>query len=343
MIEEIKKIKQRMGEDLLILAHHYQTDEIVALADSVGDSLKLAKVAEANKRAKYIVFCGVHFMAETADILTNDEQIVLLPEKDAGCPMADMADEKTAEKCLERLENEFGKGNILPVTYVNSKAEIKAFCGRLGGTVVTSGNAPAILKWALSQGKTVLFLPDQNLGRNTCVDLGVGLENMALYNQIHDELYFDCNKEEVKCVLWGGYCHVHHFISDETYESMRKAHPDYKIIVHPECRYEIASKADGKGSTEYIINQVKDAPSGSKFIIGTEKNLVDRLIKNNPDKEILILDTNSKCRNMNKINLDNLYETLAEIEEGNFKRQIRVDKQTAKDAVKALNKMLELS
>lgn len=343
MTEEIKKIKERMGEDLLILAHHYQSDEIVSLADSVGDSLKLAKTAEANKRAKYIVFCGVHFMAETADILTDEGQRVFLPEHDAGCPMADMADRVSAERCLERLENEFGKDSVLPVTYVNSKAEIKAFCGRLGGTVVTSGNAPRILDWALKQNKLVLFLPDQNLGRNTCVDLGVKLENMAVYNQIHDELYYDCKKEDVRCVLWGGYCHVHHFITDETFQSMRKAHPDYKIIVHPECRYEIACAADGKGSTEYIINQVKNSPSGSKFIIGTEKNLVDRLIKNNPDKDILILDTNSKCRNMNKINTENLYETLLEIEAGNFTRQISVDRLIAKDAVKALDKMLELS
>lgn len=343
MINEIKKIKEEMGEELFILAHHYQTDDIVALADAVGDSLKLAQTAKLNKRAKYIVFCGVHFMAETADILTEDSQRVLLPEADAGCPMADMADRASAEKCMTLLSEEFGENKILPITYVNSKAEVKAFCGKYGGTVVTSGNADRILKWGLGENKIVLFLPDQNLGRNTAYDLGVKLEEMALYDQIRGKLCYSCKKEDVKIVLWGGYCHVHHFIMDETFDLARRTYPDYEIILHPECRYDIAERADGKGSTEYLINRVKNAPAGSKFIVGTEKNLVDRLIKNNPDKDIKILDSKSICRNMNKITAENLFETLEDIKAGNFSKQVTIDKETAAQAVKALDRMLSLS
>ncbi len=343
MINEIKKINEEMGSEVFILAHHYQTDDIVSVADAVGDSLKLAQIAKQNKEAKYIIFCGVHFMAETADILTEDYQRVLLPAKDAGCPMADMADRASAEKCMAQLTEEFGEGKILPITYVNSKAEVKAFCGNYGGTVVTSGNADKILKWGLAQNKIVLFLPDQNLGRNTAADLGVSLDEMALYDQTRDKLYYSCKKEDVKIVLWGGYCHVHHFITDETFDEARVNFPDYKIILHPECRYKFAENADGKGSTEYLINQVKNSPAGSKFIVGTEKNLVDRLIKANPDKDIKILDTKSVCRNMNKVSAENLYETLEEIKEGNFSRQVSVDSKTAEDAVKALDRMLSLS
>ncbi|MCD7854602.1 MAG: quinolinate synthase NadA [Clostridiales bacterium] len=343
MFKEIQKIKKEMGDKLYILAHHYEPDEIVACADAVGDSLKLARLAAENKRAEYIVFCGVHFMAETADILTEKGQRVLLPERSAGCPMADMADRKSAEKCMKLLEEKFGKGRILPITYVNSKAEVKAFCGKYGGTVVTSGNAPKILKWGLNSGKIVLFLPDQNLGRNTAVDLGVSLDEMALYNQFKDELYLNCPSDKVKIVLWGGYCHVHHFISDETFFEAKKANEGYKVLLHPECRYDIVKEADGKGSTEFIINVVKGAPDGSKFLVGTEKNLVERIARDNPSKEIKLLDSNSICRNMNKINTENLYETLCEIKEGNFKRQISVDDETAALAVLALDKMLELS
>ncbi|MCD7777237.1 MAG: quinolinate synthase NadA, partial [Clostridiales bacterium] len=327
MTDEIKKIKEEMGDELFILAHHYQTDEIVALADAVGDSLKLAQIAKLNKKAKYIIFCGVHFMAETADILTEDYQRVLLPATDAGCPMADMADKASAEKCMAKLTEEFGENKILPITYVNSKAEVKAFCGNYGGPVVTSGNADKILKWGLGQNKIVLFLPDQNLGRNTAYDLGVKLEEMAVYDQIREKLYYNCKKEDVKIILWGGYCHVHHFIMDETFDEARKNNPDYKIILHPECRYDIAEKADGKGSTEYLINQVKNAPAGSKFIVGTEKNLVDRLIKDNPDKNIKILDSKSICRNMNQVTTENLFETLEDIKKGDFSRQVVVDKE----------------
>lgn len=198
MLNKIKEIKKEMGDDLLILAHHYQNDQIVSVADYVGDSLKLAQMAEKNKTAKYIVFCGVHFMAETADILTEDWQKVLLPALTAGCPMANMADLDQAEKAWELLKAEFGDEETVPVTYINSKAEIKAFCGRHGGTTVTSGNAGKVLSWALSQKKRVLFLPDQNLGKNTAVDLGIPEEHMALYDQSTEKLTYACSKEDVK-------------------------------------------------------------------------------------------------------------------------------------------------
>jgi quinolinate synthase len=343
MINKIKAIKERLGEDLLILAHHYQTDDIVELADYIGDSLKLAQMAQKNKRAKYIVFCGVHFMAETADILTEDWQSVYLPASGAGCPMADMADREGAEKCLKLLVEEFGDDSIVPITYINSKAEVKAFCGEHGGTTVTSGNAEKVLKWGLAEKKRVLFLPDQNLGRNTAFKLGIPLENMALYDYRNEKLIYSCNKEDVKMILWGGFCHVHHKITPEILEAARKNNPDFKVIVHPECQYEITSKADGSGSTEYLINTVKNAPAGSKFIVGTEANLVERVAKQNPDKEVKILDTNSHCTNMNKTNLENLLQTLEEIEEGKTYSKITVDEHTAQQAIKSLDVMLSLS
>lgn len=341
-IDKIKQIKAQLGDDLVILAHHYQNDEIVSLADYIGDSLKLAQMAEKNKTAKYIVFCGVHFMAETADILTEDWQRVLLPDMQAGCPMANMASLEEAEKAWTILTEEFGDDNFVPVTYVNSKAEIKAFCGRHGGTVVTSGNAPKIMKWALDSGKRVLFLPDQNLGRNTAYDLGVAIEDMADYDR-SGKVTYSCPKENVKVILWDGYCHVHHRISLDTVSAIRSLKPDAKIIVHPECQFEITQTCDGKGSTEYLINTVKNSPDGSEWVVGTESNLVMRLIKDNPTKNITILDTSSVCFNMNKINTTNLLDTLEQILDNNFERQVSVDSATAVDAVKALDTMLSLS
>ena len=343
MLNKIKEIKKEMGDDLLILAHHYQNDQIVSVADYVGDSLKLAQMAEKNKTAKYIVFCGVHFMAETADILTEDWQKVLLPALTAGCPMANMADLDQAEKAWELLKAEFGDEETVPVTYINSKAEIKAFCGRHGGTTVTSGNAGKVLSWALSQKKRVLFLPDQNLGKNTAVDLGIPEEHMALYDQSTEKLTYACSKEDVKMVLWNGYCHVHDAIALSKVEEARKAHPNAKIIVHPECTHEVCKAVDGKGSTEFLINQVKNAPAGSEWVVGTEANLVLRLVETNPDKKVSILNTRSVCTNMNKTSVENLLETLEQIKENNFEKQITVDDNIAKDAVKSLNTMLSLS
>lgn len=340
-IKRINEIKARLGSELLILAHHYQRDEIVALADAVGDSLKLAQLAEQNKTAKYIVFCGVHFMAETADILTEDEQLVLLPALDSGCPMADMADREQLERAWEIITSELGAG-ITPVTYVNSKAEVKAFCGAHEGATVTSGNAERVLKWAFSAKDRVLFLPDKNLGTNTAADLGVNLSEMALYSPKTEKLTYTCPKEKVKIILWDGYCHIHHSIREEAVEKARAEMPEAKIAVHPECRHEICTLADGKGSTEYLINAVKNGEKGSTWIIGTETNLVRRLKNENPDKNVYILDRRSVCSNMSKTSLDNVLETLEGILKGDFSHRIVVDKKTAGDAKKSLDAMLSL-
>lgn len=341
-LKRINEIKAQLGDELLILAHHYQKDEIVALADAIGDSLKLAQIAEQNKTAKYIVFCGVHFMAETADILTEDEQIVLLPALDSGCPMADMADRQQLERAWKIITAELGE-SIVPVTYVNSKAEVKAFCGVHEGTTVTSGNAEKVLKWALSSKDRVLFLPDKNLGTNTAVDLGIALEDMALYDPKTEKLTYTCPKENVKMILWDGYCCIHHSIKEENVAKVRQSKPEAKIVVHPECRHELCTLVDGKGSTEYLIKTVKNAEKGSTWVVGTETNLVRRLKDENPDKNVYILDTHSVCKNMNKTSIDNVLETLEGILKGDFSHRITVDKQTAEDAMKSLDTMLSLS
>lgn len=342
MINKIKDIKNKLGEDLLILAHHYQSDEIVALADSIGDSLKLAQIAEQNKRAKYIVFCGVHFMAETADILTDKEQIVLMPDSKAGCPMADMADDEQTQRAWEEITKVFGN-SIVPITYINSKAVVKAFCGAHGGTTVTSGNAAKVVAWGLEKADKILFLPDQNLGRNTAASLGVSLNQMATYDPITNQIDFEGDPKDIKIILWKGYCHVHHKISLDKVDAIREKYPDMKIVVHPECQYEITQAVDCSGSTEFIINAIKNSPSGSKWAIGTESNLVNRVKKDNPDKEVVILDTDSHCVDMNLTTPQALLETLEDILNNDFKKQIVVDKDIAKDAVIALNTMLSLS
>lgn len=341
-IERIKEIKKELGEDLLILAHHYQRDEIVELADFVGDSLKLAQYAENNKKAKYIVFCGVYFMSETADILTEDNQIVIQPDMSAGCPMANMAQEEQTDIAWDILTKEFGE-SIVPITYINSTAHVKAFCGKYEGTTVTSGNAPAVVKWGLGFKDRVLFLPDQNLGRNTAFDLGIPLENMAEYDPITQKLNYSCKKEDVRIILWKGWCHVHHQIKPEQIEEARIKMPEAKIIVHPECQFATASIADGKGSTEYLINMVQNSEKGSTWIVGTEYNLVSRIKELNPDKNIYILDEKSVCTNMNKTTVENLTDSLEEILKGDFSRQVVVDKETAVNAKKALDTMLKLS
>lgn len=342
MINRIKEIKKQLGDDLLILAHHYQRDEIVELADAVGDSLKLAQIAEQNKKAKFIVFCGVHFMAETADILAEDYQKVFLPAITSGCPMADMADRKSAEKAWEIITKEFGE-SIVPITYINSKAEIKAFCGIHEGTTVTSGNAEKVVKWGFSVKDKILFLPDQNLGKNTAVALGVDEKYMALYDQHTEKLIYDCKPEEVKMILWNGYCHVHHNITAEKVKEARNENPDAKIIVHPECKHDIVKMCDGSGSTTYLIKAVENSDKNTKWVIGTEYNLVQRLKNKFTDRDIKILDEESICTNMNKTTLENLCETLEAILKGDYSKQITVDKQTAEDALKSLNTMLSLS
>lgn len=341
MEERVREIKEKLGEALFIPGHHYQKDEVVQFSDAAGDSLQLAQVAASNKAAKYIVFCGVHFMAETADMLTADEQVVILPDMRAGCSMADMADIEQTERAWNELTQLFGD-TMIPLTYVNSTAAIKAFCGRNGGATVTSSNAKKMVSWAFTQKERLVFLPDQHLGRNTAYDLGISLDKMAVWDPHTDSLEYDGNIEDVKVILWKGHCSVHQNFTVENIGSVRKNNPDMNIIVHPECCYEVVTASDYAGSTKYIIDMIEQAPSGSKWAIGTEMNLVNRIIHQHPDKEIISLNPfMCPCLTMNRIDLPHLLWVLETIERGEEVNVIQVDKQVTKEAVLALNRMLE--
>ncbi|TFB23872.1 quinolinate synthase NadA [Filobacillus milosensis] len=341
LIEMIISAKKQLGNDLFIPGHHYQKEEVIQFADARGDSLQLAQLS-ANTSAKYIVFCGVHFMAETADILSDDNQSVYLPDLRAGCSMADMADIQQTEYAWNELMQIFGD-TILPMTYVNSTAAIKSFVGKHGGTTVTSSNAKNVMKWAFKQKQRLLFLPDQHLGRNTAFELGISLEEMAVWDPILEKLHFDGDFEDVKVILWKGHCSVHENFTVYNVEQVREQYPDMNIIVHPECRREVVALSDYSGSTKYIIDQIENAPSGSKWAIGTEMNLVKRLIKENPDQEIISLNPHMcPCLTMNRIDLPHLAWSLDSIIQGQPINQITVDEDIAYNAKLALNRMLNL-
>ncbi|MGD6779677.1 quinolinate synthase NadA [Sutcliffiella horikoshii] len=340
MRARVKEIKEKLGEDLFIPGHHYQKDEVIEFADATGDSLQLAQAA-AETTASFIVFCGVHFMAETADILTNESQVVILPDMRAGCSMADMADIHQTERAWEKLEKVFGD-SMLPLTYVNSTAAIKAFCGKRGGATVTSSNAHKMVEWAFTQKERILFLPDQHLGRNTAYDLGVPLEEMAVWNPITDELEYDGDPSNVKVILWKGHCSVHEKFTLGNIEQLRVDKPEMKILVHPECTWEVVQKSDLAGSTKYIIETIEKAEAGSQWAIGTEMNLVNRIIQQHPDKEIVSLNPNMcPCLTMNRIDLPHLLWALESIENGETINRIQVEQDVAQQAISALNKMLE--
>lgn len=340
MEDRVREIKNKLGKKLFIPAHHYQKDEVVQFADATGDSLQLAQLSQQNKDAEYIVFCGVHFMAETADILTTDEQRVLLPDLRAGCSLADMANIYQTEKAWEIMQKQFGD-TIIPLTYVNSTAEIKAFVGQNGGATVTSSNAEKMITWALSQKERILFLPDQHLGRNVSFDLGIPLEDMAVWNPISNEFEYDGPLEEAKIILWKGHCSVHENFTVENVAQVRSDNPDMKVIVHPECPYETVAKSDLSGSTSYIIKTIEEAPSGSKWAIGTEMNLVNRLMNDHPDKEIISLNPYlCSCMTMNRITLPYLLWSLESIETEEYINDISVPKDIASDAQLALDRML---
>lgn len=340
MEERIREIKEKYGEKLFIPAHHYQKDEVVQFADATGDSLQLAQLSQQRTNADYIVFCGVHFMAETADILTREDQKVLLPDLRAGCSLADMANIYQTEKAWDILQETFGN-TIIPLTYVNSTAEIKAFVGKHGGATVTSSNAEKMINWALTQKERLLFLPDQHLGRNVSHELGIPLEKMAVWNPITNTLDYDGNVEDVTVILWKGHCSVHENFTVTNVEQTRKKHPDMKVIVHPECPFETVSASDLSGSTSYIIKTIEEAPSGSKWAIGTEMNLVNRLIQQHPDKEIISLNPFlCSCMTMNRITLPYLLWSLESIETKEYINEISVDPQIANDAQLALDRML---
>ncbi|MDP4162467.1 MAG: quinolinate synthase NadA [Bacillota bacterium] len=332
--------KRKYGSRLFIPGHHYQKDEVIQFADSSGDSLKLAQLSAENTEAEFIVFCGVHFMAETADILTTKNQKVFLPDMRAGCSMADMADIYQTESAWKTLQAKFGD-TILPLTYVNSTAAIKAFVGTNGGATVTSSNAESMLTWAFKQKERILFLPDQHLGRNTAVNLGISLEEMALWDPNSDTLEYNGDPMKIKVILWKGHCSVHENFTVQNIADIRKDYPEMNIIVHPECRREVVELSDQSGSTSYIIDAIERAKSGSSWAIGTEMNLVNRLIKNHPDKNIISLNPHMcPCLTMNRIDLPHLVWCLDSLSSGLEQNIIEVSEDIAHQAKLALERML---
>jgi quinolinate synthase len=339
--------KATLGEQLVILGHHYQRDEIIKYADYRGDSFKLAQLAAARPQADYIVFCGVHFMAESADILSAPHQKVILPNPAAGCSMADMANIAEVEECWQMLADLLGTATgVIPVTYMNSAANLKAFCGRNGGVVCTSSNAPKVIDWAFKQGKRVLFFPDEHLGRNTALKYGIPEDRMALWDP-KDPLASGNAEEEIeraKIVLWKGYCSTHMRFNVQQIQKACAEYPDIKILVHPECRREVVEAADLYGSTEYIIQQIEHAPTGSKWGIGTEINLVHRLAKGHPDKLIFCLDPIvCPCSTMYRIHPAYLTWVLEALVNGEVINQVSVDGETVYWARIALERMLSLA
>ncbi len=343
ILEEIRQLKSSLSKDLILLAHHYQRDEIVAIADITGDSLKLAQEAAAVKDKKYIVFAGVHFMAESADILTPPERIVMMPEPRAGCPLAEMADIAEVESVWRALRREVS-GMIIPVTYINSTAAIKAFVGRNGGTVCTSGNAPKIFDWCLERGDKILFLPDRYLGENTARSKGILPEE--IYHLTGNKLDPDFSKSirNAKVLLWDGYCSVHRRFSVQDVENVRSRYPDIRVIVHPECTHEVVAASDDSGSTEKILNVVKNAPEGSSWAIGTEAHLVNRIRKMFPEKTVVQLnDPGYQCVTMTQTTSVKLRDVLFALNNNRIINRIHVDPETAKDAFYALKTMLEIT
>jgi quinolinate synthase len=345
LVERARAAKEALGDRVFVLGHHYQRDEVIQFADVTGDSFKLAREAAARPGAEFIVFCGVHFMAESADILTSEAQKVVLPDLAAGCSMADMAVLAQVEKAWELLQDKGFADSTIPVTYMNSSADIKGFVGRNKGVVCTSSNAKRALEWAFSHGEKVLFLPDQHLGRNTAMlELGYSAQECVLYDPhkpnggLTDE-----QLRGAKMILWRGHCSVHGRFTLECVNDARERVPGVNVLVHPECRHEVVTAADYVGSTEYIIKTIEAAQPGSAWAVGTELNLVRRLANAHPDKQIMFLDkTVCNCSTMNRIDLPHLVWALEELVAGRVPNQITVDPGTAHYARVALDQMLAL-
>ena len=341
--DRIAAAKAKLGKDVVILGHHYQRDEVVKFADFRGDSLKLSQQA-ADTEGKYVVFCGVHFMAESADILRRDKQIVVLPDLSAGCSMADMAEIGQVESCWSELGSVLDAKSVIPVTYMNSTAAIKSFTGERGGSACTSSNAEAVLKWAFTQGKKVLFLPDEHLGRNTGFRMGIALDEMTVwdpYQEMGGNTAEDLRRAKV--ILWKGYCSVHQRFLPEHVVRVRQEYPGIRVIVHPECRFEVAQAADEIGSTEGIIRSIVKSPPGSRWAVGTELHLVNRLAKEMPDHQIFSLDSSMcVCTTMFRITPAHLLWALENLAAGNVVNQISVDERTRRYAKIALDRMLSL-
>ena len=349
MDERISAARATLGDDLVILGHHYQRDEVIRFADFTGDSYQLSKQA-AQARSKYIVFCGVHFMAESADILSRSSQQVILPDLNAGCSMADMAEITQVEDCWEQLmgmglTSDAGDG-ITPITYMNSSAAIKAFCGERGGVVCTSSNAPGAFTWSFAKNPKVLFLPDQHLGRNTGYRMGIPLNDMVVWDPflpmggvLRDRL------RAARVILWKGHCSVHQRFLPEHVDAMRARYPGIRVIVHPECRWEVCQKADGIGSTEKLIKMVKDAPSGTSFAVGTEIHLVNRMGKQfaaQGKKVVTLDDSGCLCTTMFRISPQHLCWALENLVDDNVVNRIRVKDDVKHWARVALDRMLEI-
>ncbi|MEI5009864.1 quinolinate synthase NadA [Streptomyces chengbuensis] len=347
LVERARAAKEKLGDKVFVLGHHYQRDEVIQFADVTGDSFKLARDAAARPEAEYIVFCGVHFMAESADILTGDDQKVVLPDLAAGCSMADMATAEQVAECWDVLTEAGVAERTVPVSYMNSSADIKAFTGKHGGTICTSSNAKRALDWAFEQGEKVLFLPDQHLGRNTAVrDMGMSLDDCVVYNPHRPNGGLTAEQlRGAKMILWRGHCSVHGRFSLDSVNDVRERIPGVNVLVHPECKHEVVAAADYVGSTEYIIKALEAAPAGSKWAIGTELNLVRRLANRfAPEgKEIVFLDkTVCFCSTMNRIDLPHLVWALESLAEGNLVNRIQVDSETESFAKLALERMLAL-
>ncbi len=345
LVERARAARAALAGHAFILGHHYQRDEVIQFADVTGDSFKLAREAAARPDAQYVVFCGVHFMAESADILTADHQQVVLPDLAAGCSMADMAAIGQVEECWEALEDAGIADEVIPVTYMNSSADIKAFTGRHGGTVCTSSNAARALRWALEQGSKVLFLPDQHLGRNTAVrELGMKLPDCVVWDpHARGGGLSGQDLRAATMILWRGHCSVHGRFTAESVAEVRARIPGVTVLVHPECRHEVILAADEIGSTEKIIKRIREAPPGSAWAVGTELNLVRRLAAQNPDKTVAFLDrTVCYCSTMNRIDLPHLVWALESLVAGTVVNQITVDPATAREARAALGQMLAL-
>ncbi|TRZ84715.1 MAG: quinolinate synthase NadA [Streptomycetaceae bacterium] len=345
LVERAKIARAALGDRAMILGHHYQRDEVIQFADITGDSFKLAQAAAANTTAEFIFFCGVHFMAESADILTSENQKVILPDLAAGCSMADMASASQVNECWDVLTELGVARKTIPVTYMNSTAAIKSFTGKNGGTVCTSSNAKRAMSWGFEQGEKILFLPDQHLGRNTAVlSLGLSLNDCVLWNPWKPRGGLtDDQIRNSKVILWRGHCSVHGRFSIKNVTEVRERVPGVKVLVHPECQNDVVSAADVVGSTEAIIKTVEQSPAGSKWAIGTELNLVQRLANAHPDKTVLFLDkTVCYCSTMNRIDLPHLVWAMETLVNGRLVNQISVDSETALNAKVALERMLAL-
>jgi quinolinate synthase len=345
LVARAKAAREQLGDRAFLLGHHYQRDEVIQFADVTGDSFKLARDAAARPDAEYIVFCGVHFMAESADILTGDHQRVILPDLAAGCSMADMATDQQVDEAWETLADAGVADATVPVSYMNSSAAIKAFTGRHGGTICTSSNAKRALDWAFTQGEKVLFLPDQHLGRNTAVlEMGLTLDDCVLFDPHKPGGGLTPRQlRDASMILWKGHCSVHGRFSLDSVLDVRDRIPGINVLVHPECRHEVVTAADLVGSTEFIIKTIEAAPSGSSWAVGTELNLVRRLALAHPDKTIVFLDRSvCFCSTMNRIDLPHLVWSLEALARGEVVNQIRVEPETARFARQALDQMLAL-